>query len=294
MSRDKQRYEPSDESTYIIDAESATEMARLVNQDRIVTENMGSLLPEQIDLRQTRDIIDIACGPGGWALNLAYEHPTINVVGIDISKIMIHYARACASAQGMDNATFQVVNVLTTPFPFPDNSFDGVNARFLVGFMPKAYWSTFVSECWRITRPGGFICLTESDEFSTSNSQASEEGKVLFFQALQKVGLVYPTDHHSFGITPLLSPMLRKTGYSNVRCKSHSLDFSAGTEVHQVMFENFMTGTELVQALLLKTGVTTKTQVEELLQRQTIEMLSEDFCALWYYLSAWGIKPVEK
>jgi len=292
MPKAKPAPEPSDENTYIIDVESATEMARLVNQDRIVTENMGSLLPEQIDLSQTRDIIDIACGPGGWTLNLAYEHPTINVVGVDISKIMIHYARACASTQGIDNLTFQIVNVLT-PFPFPDNSFDGVNARFLVGFMPKAYWPMFISECWRITRPGGFICLTESDEFITSNSQASEEGKVIFFQALQKVGLVYPTDHHSFGITPLLSPLLRKTGYGNVTCKPHSLDFSAGTDAHHVVFENFTTGTELVQALMLKTGVMTKTQAEDLLQRQTIEMLSDEFCALWYYLSAWGIKPEE-
>ena len=289
----EQAHELTSTNTYVIDAESATEMARLTNQDYILTENMGSLLPPDIDLTHTRTILDIACGPGGWALSLAYEHPKLEVVGVDISKIMIQYARAQAHARSIDNASFKVMNALQ-PFSFPDQSFDGVNARLLVGFMPKTYWPSFIKECWRITRPGGFICLTESDEFSTSNSPASERGKVLFFQALQKAGMVLPTDHHSFGITPLLGRMLRKTGYLNVRRKSHALDFSADTEIHQAMFENFMTGTQLVQAFLTKTGVATPQEAEELIQQQTIEMLSDDFCALWYYLTVYGIKPAEQ
>jgi len=278
------------ENTYVIDAESATEMARLMNQDRIVTENMGYLLPEQLDLTHIENVLDIACGPGGWALNMAYAYPKIKIVGVDISKTMINYARAQAQSQGLDNVSFEIMNALQ-PFPFPDSSFGGINARFMVGFMPKAYWPTLIQECWRVTRPGGFICLTESDEFSTSNSPASEEGKVLFFQALQKVGMVFPTDHHSFGITPLLSNMLKKTGYSDVMRKAHTIDFSAGTGIHRAMFDNFMTGVQLIQGLLTKTGVATQAEAEELLQQQMIEMLSDDFCALWYYLSVWGIKP---
>src|SRR5437867_767681 len=123
------------ENTYVIDPESATEMARLMNQDRIITENMGSLLPEQLDLSNTRNILDVACGPGGWALNVASAYPDIEVVGVDISKPMIEYARAQAWSRGLENVSFEVMSALE-PFTFPDNSFDGVNARLLVGFMP--------------------------------------------------------------------------------------------------------------------------------------------------------------
>ncbi len=42
--------QPQNESSYIIDAESAAEMARLVSQDRLTTKSMGGLLPEQTDL----------------------------------------------------------------------------------------------------------------------------------------------------------------------------------------------------------------------------------------------------
>ena len=59
---------PSDplqsETTYFIDAENAAEMARLANQDHIVTQSTGGLFPEQSDLSTMNDILDIACGPG--------------------------------------------------------------------------------------------------------------------------------------------------------------------------------------------------------------------------------------
>ena len=56
---------PTNENTYILDAESATEMARLINQDRMLTEGMGGLFPERDDVSSMHDILDIACGPGG-------------------------------------------------------------------------------------------------------------------------------------------------------------------------------------------------------------------------------------
>ncbi len=278
------------ENTYVIDPESATEMARLMNQDRIITDNMGRLLPEQLDLSNTRTILDLACGPGAWALNIAFAYPKIEVVGIDISKTMIDYARAQAWSQGLNNASFKVMNVLK-PLDFPDNSFDGINARLMVGFMPKSAWSALLQECWRITRPGGFICLTESDEFGNTNSAAYEKGKIVFFRALQLAGMTSPLDERSFGITPLLTSFLRKAGYQNIQRKPHTLDFSAYTDIHQAMFQNFTIGTQLAQPFMIKMGQTTPQEAEQSIQQLMIEMMSDDFCALWYYLSVFGIKP---
>src|SRR5713226_9162939 len=115
---------PKEESTYIIDPESAAEMARLMNQDRLITDGMGGLFPERQDnLTGIHDILDIACGPGGWVLSTAHAYPEINVVGTDISRTMIQYAKAQARAQGLDNAHFSVMDVLK-PLEFPDSSFD--------------------------------------------------------------------------------------------------------------------------------------------------------------------------
>lgn len=42
------------ESTYVIDAENAAEMARLTRQDRLITKTMGGLFPERSDLSGVR------------------------------------------------------------------------------------------------------------------------------------------------------------------------------------------------------------------------------------------------
>jgi len=47
---------------YVIDAENAAEMARLMLQDRLLTQSMGGLIPEPIDLSQAYQVLDIACG----------------------------------------------------------------------------------------------------------------------------------------------------------------------------------------------------------------------------------------
>src|SRR5579872_5078914 len=141
---------PRDENTYILDSESASEMARLVGQDRLITQGMGGLFPERNDISNLRDVLDIACGPGGWVCDVAFANPDIQVTGIDISNKMIEYARATAWSQKLENASFSVMDALK-PLDFPDNSFDMVNARFLVAFMPKAAWPKLLEECVRIT-----------------------------------------------------------------------------------------------------------------------------------------------
>ena len=142
------------ENTYFIDPESGAEMARLMDQDRLMTKGMGGLFPERFDLSTMHRLLDIGCGPGGWALEVAYAHPGIEVVGIDISLTMVEYARAQARVQGLDNAHFRVMDA-TKLLDFPSATFDLVNGRLLVGFMPKAAWPTLIRECLRISRPGG-------------------------------------------------------------------------------------------------------------------------------------------
>src|ERR1700753_1331797 len=92
------------ENTYVVDAESSAEMARLMRQEQLITEGMGGLFPEGIDLSHADRILDIACGPGGWVIETAFTYPHIEVIGVDISHRMITYAQAQANVQGLTNA----------------------------------------------------------------------------------------------------------------------------------------------------------------------------------------------
>src|SRR5207237_9554655 len=131
------------------------------------------LLSERDDIAGIHDILDIACGPGAWVLEVAYSYPHIHVVGGDISRTMINYARTQASVQGLTNADFYVMDVLKR-LDFPDNSFDLVTARFLVGFMPQKACPSILQECRRILRPGGVLRVRDFCERGSTNSPRFE------------------------------------------------------------------------------------------------------------------------
>src|SRR5437868_4283997 len=98
-----QENRPTSGNVYFSNPESSAEMARLLDQDRLITEGMGGLLAEFDDLSRFHRILDIACGPGGWAQELASAHPEFEVVGFDISQIMIDYARAFVQVRNLQN-----------------------------------------------------------------------------------------------------------------------------------------------------------------------------------------------
>jgi tRNA G46 methylase TrmB len=79
--------------------DTATQVARLLLQDRIFSEAIGTTVffPFQgKSLRNLRRILDIGCGPGGWVIDLARRSPRTTVIGIDSSPTMITYANGLA------------------------------------------------------------------------------------------------------------------------------------------------------------------------------------------------------
>jgi ubiquinone/menaquinone biosynthesis C-methylase UbiE len=279
------------ESTYIIDSESGAEMARLMVQDRILTEGMGGLFTELPDdaLVNVHDILDLACGPGGWVLDVAYEYPKINVVGIDISNQLIDYARAQARVRWLSNVSFHVMDILK-PLEFDDESIDLINARFLFGVLPKAEWPKLLSECKRVLRPGGIVRLTEC-EMTLSNSLAFEKLSGMFTRALQLSGHSFSPDGRHVGITPMLGRLLREAGFENLRRKAHMVDASEGMEAYESCFQNYRVACKLIEPFLIKLGLTTQEEFDDIYQQMLNEMSSDGFCAVWFYLTMSGAKP---
>src|SRR5581483_11521112 len=97
--------ETTGKNTYFLDSESPTEMARLINLDRITTRAMGGPLVGITNPSTLRNIVDLGCGPGGWVLDVAFELPEAEVEGVDVSRIMVDYANARARTQQLPNAS---------------------------------------------------------------------------------------------------------------------------------------------------------------------------------------------
>ena len=145
-------------------------------------------------------------------------------------------------------------------------------------------------QCVRVTCPGGIICLTEAEN-GISTSSACEKISALCARAMQVAGYSFSPDGRYLGITPMLGRFLREAGCQHVQQQAHVIDYSVDTDVHRSMFTNFNVLIELLKPLLFKTGVTTVDELERLHREATIEMLSDDFCGVWFLLSVWVTKP---
>ncbi len=280
-----------EENTYPIDPENAAEMARLLSQDMLITKGMKGPLTDQTNTALFSDVLDLACGPGGWVLDVARLLPEAQITGVDISVLMVNYGRATAKARGLHNAHFITANI-KEPFPFADNTFDLVNARYLVGVLTPGEWPAMLREALRVCRPGGVIRFTET-EMPITNSLGTEKMTQILLNAFTVTGRNFSPTARNFGITTMLPRLLRNAGCVDVSHASYSLDFSAGAEAHDGFYQDYMVTFQLGKDFIVKLDLATAEQYEEIYQQMLSEMLSEDFCGMNYNLTAWGHKPKE-
>ena len=284
--------EEAHESTYALPMESNAEMARLINQNQVVSSTTG-LLPHGLVPRSGDRILDVACGPAGWARTLAVQYPGVQVVGVDISQTMLEYANAASRAQQLPNISFQLMDI-TKPWPLADASFEVINGRFMVGFLSGEKWQQVIAEMLRVLVPGGTIVLTEPDDLGHTNSPAHETLALQANSSARRAGLSqHPLGHH-MGITPLLGSYLQQAGVTQIQQEAHVIDYSAGAPAHRALVENFKVGLKLLQPYVVRQGLATQQELDALYERLLDEFESPDFRALWYLLRIWGKKPARE
>ncbi len=279
----------SSENAYMIDIEQAAETARLIEQDKLFTGATGGLFPEQPDLSQTETLLDIGCGPGGWTLDVAYAYPDINVVGIDINPTMIDYGFAQANSQGLQNISFEIMDA-RKPLVFPDNSFDLINARFIVGFMDRTSWPALLAECQRVLKPGGLLRLTES-EVGITSSAAFDQLQGFIYQAFIRQGRSFSANGRSFGIAHMFNTLLRDAGFVKIDKQPFLFDASCGTEAYYNGTKNFELAFLLLKPYIVRSGLAEEAEYDKLYQTLLIDMLEDTFIVNTFGLIAWGVKP---
>jgi hypothetical protein len=144
-----------------------------------------------------------------------------------------------------------------------------------------------MQEFRRITRPGGFIRLTESEWWYFTNSPALENLNALIIRALKLQGSFSQTGRFT-GILPMLASLLRDAGCVSIQYVPHAIDFSAGTVAHAGFRRDASVVFKLFQPFILRMGVTTQEEVDQLYEQMLLEMLQENFRGLMLPLTAWG------
>lgn len=284
--------EASSGNTYVFDSESSLEIARLINQDRMMTQAMGGPLAGITDPATLQNILDLGSGPGGWVLDMAFACPNAEVEGVDISRPLVDYANARARTQQLSNASFGVMDI-TGQLEFPDASFDLVNARFLSAVLKREVWPLFLKECTRVLRPGGLLRLTEAADPGSTSSTALNQLMDLFTQALWQAGYAFSPDGHSVGMIHMLPSFLRELGYQQVRLLPHALEYSTKMEAWADQFHNIEVGGFQMKSLLVKRGLITDGSFDQLYTQVLIDMQQDVFRAVQHSTTVLGRKPTE-
>ena len=277
-------------STYIVqDRSNEEEMQRLHVQDQMMNTGMGGLLPEQDEPARFQRVLDVGCGTGGWLIELAKAYPQISrLVGIDVNRNVIQFARSQAAAQGVgDRVEFLVMDALLV-LEFPNGFFDLINQRFGVSYLRTWDWPRLLQEYLRITRSGGVIRITEDDIPARSGSQALLQLGDLALQALYRAGHFFHCAND--GIISELASLLSQQGVKNIQTRAYALEYRGGTSQGRLFAEDMQHLLRTMKPFLQKWS-TVPDNYEELYQRM-VRDLDEPACTtIWNLLTAWGNKP---
>jgi SAM-dependent methyltransferase len=127
--------------------------------DRLWQEPLGparTALAAGVAARGGERVLDVACGTGRLALDLAHAvGPGGNVVGVDLSAAMVDAARRRVAAHGIGNAVFERMDA--EALALPDASFDVVVCALGLMYMPDPRQA--LREMARVLRTGGRIAV---------------------------------------------------------------------------------------------------------------------------------------
>ncbi|KAJ1558701.1 hypothetical protein HK096_006930 [Nowakowskiella sp. JEL0078] len=99
-------------------------------------------------------VLDVGCGSGLWASEVATTFPNSKVYGLDMDPALFE------GIEPPPNMSFVTGNVLDG-LSYPDNTFDAIYQRNLIASIPKDKWDKVIVELVRILKPGGYLELVE-------------------------------------------------------------------------------------------------------------------------------------
>ena len=117
----------------------------------------------QAPLTEPRRMLDVGCGTGRWAAEMAAEFPGASVVGLDLVLPTNVEPMLAPLGSLAGNVAFVEGDALAG-LPFADGAFDYVHMALLYSDLPAVHWPGLIREMARVTRPGGWVECVEPGE----------------------------------------------------------------------------------------------------------------------------------
>ena len=281
------------DTTYIINTESGAETARIVLQAKEVNKVTG-LFPNAVlsSIPVDASVLDIGCGPGTWALDVAFDYPVMEITAVDVSKTIIDYAQATALTQNIHNVSFEVVDVLGTSYTgFTEQSFDVVHIRFAAGWVPEGKWLPLLTHLYQLLDSGGWLISTEGEWPYTTSSALHHLNKLLS-RAMHNAGLGLAPGWESQGVVARMGNLLYKAGFHQTGVECHALDFSGyHPREFKIWYDDFVAIYQLARPFILKHVPGSEDMVNYLYDQMIQQMWELDFCGIGCFYTYYAQKP---
>lgn len=199
--------------------------------------------------RYPASILDVGCGTGRWAVEMALQFPTANVIGVDLSPLL---DEAVAVERRPPNFTFVQADVLTG-LPLADATFDYVFQRLLFLAIPALLWPGVVRELVRVTQWGGWVELVEGG--------VTEGGGPAMTTLAGWAATLSSQRGIDLGLGALVGPFLQEAGLQHVVVRRVEVPIGRGVRgarhLGRMMASNFMAGVEGLRPAVVGQGIAT-------------------------------------
>ena len=249
--------------------EGEAEISRLDLQHLMFRRELGDdfLAP----VTNPRAILDVACGTGLWAREMARRFPQATIIGFDINYEQIERSLAEGAAHGSDllpkNCTFVAGDALQR-FMFAEDTFDLVMARATSAFMPTSRYPELIAEMARVTRPGGWIELRDFGLVRSGSRALTELTE--FFQNLVAARGQYP------GAGPYLAELIARAGLRAIQVKT--VTARSGSQPSRggpMLLADYLALMERLSPIVERVGLTSQVRWQHLLEVARRETTSQ-------------------
>ncbi|KAI0784910.1 hypothetical protein C8Q75DRAFT_776738 [Abortiporus biennis] len=160
------------------------------------------------DMNPPLQVLDLGCGEGYWAAEAAttWKHSNTKVTAFDLFDLG-NALRETLDKDVRSNITWVSGNFITSPLPFPDNTFDLVRMANLALAIPTARLPDILADVKRVLKPGGRLELID-DELFFPHSQDKPGTMYELLRACKGNESVIPGPSGSPISSPLPSPTM--------------------------------------------------------------------------------------
>jgi len=138
-------------------------------------EAFNSLLPSL----NGKNILDVGCGIGSLAINMAKAKPESIIYGVDIIDGSIEQCKLNAKIEGVTNTHFAVASAYE--LPFEDEYFDTVTCFFMLHHLDDV--AKALQDIKRVLNPSGEVFAVEPIDHFHGVQRGPEDWKALFLEA---------------------------------------------------------------------------------------------------------------